>query len=374
MGIIHRDIKPANIMLLGSGETKVMDFGIAKLQARFAHLTSTGQLLGTPLYMSPEQALGRPLDGRSDLFSLGVVTHHLLTGMKLFDADSVPRLVTKIAYEEGRPASELVPGLPPGVDQLMSRLLAKPPERRYADGLELAEDAEDILAGRSLRHAGSAAPIGETTTVSTAAIPPASSAPVDATTAAASPPPTATAPRESNGFWKLVVVGILVFGAGLFSARAVWRSGDEGGASEVAEHTAAEATRPRAIPTAKATPRPTPKPTPTPAPQAGPATLRVDFQHHYKSGSLTVFVDKKRVLRESLGGDVKADVAGIEFRKGRIDSTLEVKAGRHDVWVEVRWDDNHRSGGLSGTFRAGRVKTLHIRIDRFLKKMSLEWR
>ena len=80
------------------------------------------------------------------------------------------------------------------------------------------------------------------------------------------------------------------------------------------------------------------------------------------------------MFTHALGGRVRVEVGGVKLRKGAIGKDLEVKPGHHDIWVEVWWDDNRRSRGLSGTFEAGRVKTLRIRIDRFVKRMSLEWK
>ena len=101
--------------------------------------------------------------------------------------------------------------------------------------------------------------------------------------------------------------------------------------------------------------------------------LAVDFEHHYKQGTLHVWVDKQLVLERSLGGRVKADLGGIKFREGRVDAAITLEPGIHHVWVEVSWDDNRRAEGLSGDFQAGRTRRLRIRIDRFLKKMSLKW-
>src|SRR5438128_4204206 len=112
--VVHRDIKPANIMVLASGQPKIMDFGIAQLEV--GHHTATGQFLGTPLYMAPEQALGQPVDGRTDVFSLGSVAYTLLTGRPPFEAPNVPGVLTRVAYQEPKPMSELVGGLPVGVE------------------------------------------------------------------------------------------------------------------------------------------------------------------------------------------------------------------------------------------------------------------
>ena len=145
-GIVHRDIKPANVMLLPSGEPKVMDFGIAKLPA--GHLTATGQFFGTPAYMSPEQLSGERVDGRSDLFSLGAVLYRLLTGQDAFSAPSVPALLARVARHQPPPPSTVVPGLPPEIDAVVARALAKDPRQRYPDGAALAADLEAVRANR----------------------------------------------------------------------------------------------------------------------------------------------------------------------------------------------------------------------------------
>ena len=148
--IVHRDVKPANIMVLPNGQPKLMDFGIAKIPA--AQLTSAGEFFGTPSYMSPEQATGEPLDARSDVFSLGAVLYLLLTGVRAFDAPSVPGILARVANKDPSPPSKLTPGLPAAVDDIVARALAKDPGLRYASGLMLAEDIQDVLADRTPRH------------------------------------------------------------------------------------------------------------------------------------------------------------------------------------------------------------------------------
>src|SRR5499427_4672000 len=135
-GIIHRDIKPANIILTTDGKVKITDFGIAKVAS--SNLTTTGQFLGTPNYMSPEQVSGAPVDGRSDIFSLGVVLYELLTGRKPFQGDNLTAISYKIVHEDFTPPAELSPEVPPEFNPIVARAMAKDPWNRYQRGKDMA--------------------------------------------------------------------------------------------------------------------------------------------------------------------------------------------------------------------------------------------
>lgn len=187
-GVIHRDVKPANILLTDISVAKVTDFGIGKLLSGDTDLTSTGQMVGSPAYMSPEQIRGDKLDVRSDIFSLGVVVYQTLTLKKPFPADTLTTLVYQILHDE--PASPLVHNgeLPPEIADIARKCLAKNREDRYGDASELADELRALIG---------ITPLGSTTGLTESKVSRART--IASTGAAAATPPApvlpATAPR-----------------------------------------------------------------------------------------------------------------------------------------------------------------------------------
>ena len=136
-GIIHRDIKPGNIMLLDNDRVKVTDFGIARVVD--ASRTGTGVVLGTPSYMSPEQVTGKKVDGRSDLFSLGIVFYQLLTGAKPFKGDSITAIMYAITHHPHTPLSESASDIPACIEEIVNKLLTKGVTRRFKSAVQLSK-------------------------------------------------------------------------------------------------------------------------------------------------------------------------------------------------------------------------------------------
>gem|GEM_PF-519172 len=136
-GIVHRDVKPANLLLTGDGRLKISDFGIAKMVGQATELTVSGSVVGSPQYLSPEQIRGEELDGRSDVFSLGVVLYELVGGRRPFDGETFTTLLYKILHEEPSPI-RLRPGLEPRLAEILGRMLAKDRDDRFANAAELA--------------------------------------------------------------------------------------------------------------------------------------------------------------------------------------------------------------------------------------------
>ncbi len=145
-GIIHRDIKPANIILLDSGTTKLMDFGIARIQEAQSQLTQAGTILGSVLYISPEQLISaQKVDKRADLYSLGVTMYELLTGRFPYDGDNVATIISKIMQSQPEAPSAYNEKIPARLDEIILRTIEKNPDERYQSASELSDSLNDLL-------------------------------------------------------------------------------------------------------------------------------------------------------------------------------------------------------------------------------------
>src|SRR5687768_2174740 len=155
-GIVHRDLKPANLMLADSGLVKVMDFGLARM-AGTEHLTNDGYMVGTPAYMSPEQVLAHEIDGRADLYAMGVVLYRMLTGQLPFKADSGIAMAQKQMYDQPTPVRQLRMELPAAAEDIITRALAKRPEDRF-------QNADQFKAALAMLNGVASAEITRTLT------------------------------------------------------------------------------------------------------------------------------------------------------------------------------------------------------------------
>jgi hypothetical protein len=359
-GIVHRDIKPANIMILPSGEPKIMDFGIAKLPA--SQLTTAGEFFGTPSYMSPEQAAGENVDGRSDLFSLGAILYLLLTGRRAFDGPNVPAILSRVSFKNPEPPSRLAPGIPAEVDAVVSRALAKKPADRYPDARSFAEDLEDLVAGCPPRHQvkapGRLRPEG--TVVATA--PPTVIAPAVPATREA--PTQASLPASTSG----TDAGLAAAGQTRSFTGLLLRASDRLGrlgwiilaSLVIVGALVAALLRPLLAPLASSVVPP-------------PAQLQIAFEHGLRSGTFKVWVDEDLKVEEDLEGRVTKKVLGYNVRKGSLSETLTVSPEEHVIRVEVSGSDFSKSQRIRGTFESGTTRRLNVSLGTLFKDLNMVW-
>ena len=146
-GIIHRDLKPENVIMSEGGMAKLTDFGLARSLS--SRMTQEGGLIGTVFYISPEQALGKPLDGSTDLYALGVMMYEFASGRLPFQSDEPLAVISQHIHEEPEPLSTYAPGIPPGFEEIIHKLLEKEPQNRFSTAADTRNALEDFLSGRA---------------------------------------------------------------------------------------------------------------------------------------------------------------------------------------------------------------------------------
>jgi serine/threonine protein kinase len=407
-GVTHRDIKPGNILITPDGHPKIADFGIAKLN--LAHFTLPGKVLGTPAYMAPEQLAGEGADGRSDLFSLGVILYTMVVGHSPFQGDSATTVCFKVANREPVPASALDLNLPSELDAVIARAMQKDPAKRYQNGEEFAE---------AIRHLQSLRPAGSSTT-SFAASPGTTTRKRTQVRSLSRGPAMGLAyaaklvraeflksPIKDLILGVATVILLLIVGVQsklLFNTHQ--EASDPGQlraqpipvqiahAGQVPAGTASrpvarDAAAPRPAHATKSSPNgsatKSAKAQPVQSPPAAAeqvkqivvslSTVELAIHHQFKDATLTVWIDDKLALTRPLHGGTQKRLVVFNGVRGVESETLKVPAGKHILRLRTRTADQTTdlSRTISGDFIGGNDQTLQISFDKHNTYMHLEW-
>lgn len=347
-GVVHRDVKPTNILIGDDGAIKIADFGFARVPG--FDLTLDDHSVGSPPYISPEQIKGGEVDGRSDLFALGVILYRMLTGRLPFYGVDIAETLHRIAHDPAPPASSIRAGLAPGFDTFLERALAKDPDGRYQSGQEMVEallavvvgapDADERALGR-LEPECLRAPEGATSFMSV------------------------RAPwwdlSSSLRLGEVVAIFLLLFIILTWSIHALIRSTYGIEEDRALSPRAGQIEMPASVVTTMATLDG--QKTPRPLPGAGRITF--DLNQRLEAGTLKVMVDGREVLSESFQGPAGGDA-------GRATQSLEIPAGQREIdvsFVSAAGLVDARSM-ISATIISG--QDLTIEVDRGESNDSLE--
>ncbi len=353
-GIIHRDVKPANILIREDGLAKLTDFGIARLET--SELTQTGDWIGSPAYMAPEQACGGHADARSDIFALGLVLYEMITGRRVFDGNTLAVLTYRIVNEMPPPPSRRAPGVSRGWDAVIMKSLAKDPEARYASAGDLAAEIERLERGEAPLALAAYEPPPDPDPREVPGRPCGEMAAGDA--AAASGGATLLPVAESIRSVPASCVTTL-----LSRARAVASRGAIlAGAAALAALLACLLTF---GPLLGGSPK---------------GTVRLQVEHGLGLATIMVEVDGETVwydllMEAGIEGGFRPFVREIgRFPPGRSATEIELSPGEHTIAVRVDSGEETWAGSTQRRLEPGSVETLHVRIRTGLKPgLVLEW-
>ncbi len=404
-GVVHRDIKPANILITEDGHAKIADLGIAKLN--LAQFTLPGHVLGTPAFMAPEQLSGEGADGRSDLFSLGVILYAMVTGHSPFHGNSATTVCFKVVNREPVPASALDLDLPRALDAVISRAIAKDPNVRYQRGSDFAADLQQM---QQQRQPGLTTTSLNTTfktgTRSRSAL---STAASTSANLAAANLAAAKGKRSLYAAMREAPLRGLIVGAALMLAL-VLLFGNSFGKFAASRKTAGPQSGPApspARPDEEYTGGPPPMPAAASAhstepavtgniadkpPQlrnlvetssagrktrpASTASLDLSVQHQFKDATLSLWIDNKLTLTQPLHGTARKHMIVFNGIYGANSKTVQVPSGVHVIRLRAESADQSvdLSKTISAAFTDGDIKTLQVTFNNHNTAMNLIWR
>jgi serine/threonine protein kinase len=370
-GVVHRDLKPANILLTEDGHAKIADFGVAKLN--LSNHTLGGRVLGTPAYMSPEQLDGEVVDGRSDVFSLGVILYTVLTGYRPFQGNSAATVSFKVVNRDPVPATVLDTDLPPGLDYIIGRAMAKDPAQRYQRGMEMVLDIQELREGREPWSKTKQPGWSPSTDVEQTANTKARSWTARQRADAAKPNVLTLGHdaaekllkklRQSSGAaTALLLVGLLTLGIGL--GKRVWPQKR----STTSQTAATPATPVKTLPPVGAPAMATTGTPPVRKPLAkvSPATLDIEAEYNFTAAHLSVWIDGRQSYTRELEATDKKRLVVFHGVQGHESHVMQLSPGEHRVEVRVvsGADSYDQSRRVEGKFASGKEKLLEIHFDK----------